>query len=92
MYTNPNPNLTPQCRARKHGHTYGWTNKGQQAMTLARWPTSSGAKNGDKFSKMIKNTVEGEKCWLQTISPFPSVFSNDLHCRQVKTRVCLGRG
>ena len=25
MYTNPNPNLTPQCRARKYGWTDGRT-------------------------------------------------------------------
>ena len=25
MYTNPNPNLTPQCRARKYGQTDGRT-------------------------------------------------------------------
>ena len=33
----------------------------------------------------------GEKrnCSLQAISPFPTVFSKDLHCRQTKTRACL---
>ena len=25
MYTNPNPNVTPQCRARKYGQTDGRT-------------------------------------------------------------------
>ena len=27
---------------------------------------------------------------LRAISPFPSVFSEDLYCRDVKTRACLG--
>ena len=26
------------------------------------------------------------------MSPFLTVFSKDLHCRQVKTRACLGKG
>ena len=38
MYTNPNPNLTPQCRARKYGltgRTARWTDAGQSWITLA---------------------------------------------------------
>ena len=31
-------------------------------------------------------------CMLQAISPFPTVISKDLYCRQVKTRACLGKG
>ena len=27
---------------------------------------------------------------LRAISPFPTVFSNDLYCRHVKARACLG--
>ena len=49
MYTNPNPNLTPQCRARKYEQTNGWTDghmhDGHNAMTIARWHLASGAKN-----------------------------------------------
>ena len=30
-------------------------------------------------------------CLLRAISPFPTVFSKDLYCRQVKTRTCLGK-
>ena len=37
--------------------------------------------NGRKFSEWEENTA---------ISPFPTVFSKDLYCRHVKTRVCLG--
>ena len=29
---------------------------------------------------------------LQAISPFPTVFSNDLYYKQVKTTACLGKG
>ena len=31
---------------------------------------------------------ERRNCLLQAISPFPTVFSKDLYCRQVKTRAC----
>ena len=33
---------------------------------------------------------ENDKKLLQAISPFSLVFSKDLYCRHVKTRVCLG--
>ena len=29
---------------------------------------------------------------LQAISPFSTMFSKDLSCRQVQTRPCLGKG
>ena len=39
-----------------------------------------------------KNTVgNGEIARLRAISPFPTVFSKDLHSRKVKTRACLGK-
>ena len=42
--------------------------------------------NGRKFSKRLENTVEkGEIARLRAISRFPTVFSKDLYCRQVKT-------
>ena len=45
--------------------------------------------NGSKFSKRAENTVgKGEFA----ISPFPTVFSKDLYCRRIKTRVCFGKG
>ena len=31
-------------------------------------------------------------CSLRAISPFPTVFSKDLYCTQVKSRACLGKG
>ena len=31
-------------------------------------------------------------CVLRAISPFPTVFLNDLYSRHVKTRACLGKG
>ena len=41
-----------------------------------------------KFSKKLGNTVgKGE------IAPFPALFSKDLYCRHIITRVCLfGKG
>ena len=48
--------------------------------------------NGGKFSKLVEKHWEKENCLLRAISPFPTVFSNDLYCRQVKTRACLGKG
>ena len=42
--------------------------------------------NGRKFSKWVENNVgKGE------IAPFPTVFSEDLYCRHVKTRACSGK-
>ena len=49
--------------------------------------------NGRKFSKWVENTVGKKRnCSLWAISPFPTVFSKHLYCRQVKTRACLGKG
>ena len=49
--------------------------------------------NCRKFDKCVDNTVgKVEKCWLQAISPFPTVFSKDLFCSHVKSRACLGKG
>ena len=39
--------------------------------------------------KGIKHCGKRRNCLLQAISPFPTVFSKDLYCRQVKTRACL---
>ena len=48
--------------------------------------------NGRKSSKQVENIVKRRNCSLRAISPFPTVFSKGLHCRQVKTRACLGKG
>ena len=48
--------------------------------------------NGRNFSKRVENTVGKGEISSQAISPFPTVFSKDLYCRHVKTRVCLGKG
>ena len=49
-------------------------------------------KNGRKFSKWIENTVgKGEIAHYEFFLRFP-VFSDDLYCRHVKTRACLGQG
>ena len=51
---------------------------------------------GKKLSKRVENTVgkgeiaHYEQCLL--FPQFPTVFSKDLYCRQVKTRRCLGKG
>ena len=45
--------------------------------------------NGGKFSERVKNTVgKGEIAHnsLRAISPFPTMFLNDLYCRQVKNQ------
>ena len=42
-------------------------------------------KNGREFSETVRN-------WLRASSPFPTVFSVDLHYIHVKTRACLGKG
>ena len=43
--------------------------------------------NGGKFPKRVDNTA----C-LRAISPFPTVFSEDLYCRHIKTRACFEKG
>ena len=49
--------------------------------------------NGRNFSKRVENTVEKRRnCLSRAISPFPTVFSKDLHCRHAKTRACLRKG
>ena len=39
-----------------------------------------------------KHCGKRRNCSLRAISPFPTVFSKESYCRQVKTRVCLGKG
>ena len=47
--------------------------------------------NGIKFSKRVENTVGiGEIARNRAISRFPTVFTNDVYCRYVKTKACLG--
>ena len=49
-------------------------------------------KNGGKgLQTGRKHCGKRRNCSLRAISPFPAVFSKDLHCRQVKTRACLGK-
>ena len=38
--------------------------------------------------RMVEISPNGSKA----ISPFPTVFSKDMYCRQVKTMACLGKG
>ena len=35
---------------------------------------------------------ENEKLLITSNFSFPTVFSKDLYCRHIKTRVCLGKG
>ena len=50
-------------------------------------------KNAGKFTKKgRKHCGKRRNCSLRAISPFPTVFSKDLHCRYVKTRTCFGKG
>ena len=43
--------------------------------------------NGGKFCKGVENTVENRRNRsLRAISPFPTVFSKDLYCRQVEKK------
>ena len=50
----------------------------------------------EKWQKVLqkgrKHCGKRRNCSLRAISPFPTVFSNDLYCRHVKTRACLGKG
>ena len=39
-----------------------------------------------------KHCGKRRNCSLGAISPFPTVFSNDLYSRHVKSRACLGKG
>ena len=39
-----------------------------------------------------KHCGKRRNCSLRAISPFPTAFSEDLYCRHVKTRACLGKG
>ena len=49
--------------------------------------------NGRLFSKWLENTEgKGEICSLRAVSPFATVFSNDLYSRCVKSRASLGKG
>ena len=48
--------------------------------------------NSGKLSKRVENTVgKGEIARYEQFLLFP-VFSEDLYCRYVKTRACLGKG
>ena len=46
--------------------------------------------NGRKFSKPEENTVGKRE--IACNKQFPTVFSNDLYYKHVKTRACLGKG
>ena len=47
----------------------------------------------EKWQKVLqmvrKHCGKRRNCLLQAISPFPTVFSKDLYCIQVKTRACF---
>ena len=48
--------------------------------------------NGRKFFKRVENTVgKGEIARYEQFLLFPQCFQ-DLYCRHVKTRSCLGKG
>ena len=50
-------------------------------------------KLAESFFKRKENTVGKKRNRsLQAISPFPTVFSKNLYCRQEKTRACLEKG
>ena len=55
-------------------------------------------RNGRNFSEWVENTVgkgeiaHYEQCFQKTFTPFPAVFSKDLHYKHVKIRACLGKG
>ena len=44
------------------------------------------------LQKVRKHCGKRRNHLSRAISPFPIVFSKDLHCRHVKTRACLGKG
>ena len=49
-----------------------------------------------KWQKVLqmsrKQCGKGRNCSSRASSPFPTVFSKDMYCRHVKTRVCWGKG
>ena len=49
-----------------------------------------------KWQKLLKicrkHCGKRRNCSLRAISPFPSVFSKDLYCRQVKAKAFFGKG
>ena len=49
--------------------------------------------NDRKLSKQFENTVgKGEIARYEQFLLFSTVVSKDVHCKHVKTRVCLGKG
>ena len=40
----------------------------------------------------VNSVGKAEIARYKPISPFPTVFSKDLHCRHLTTRACLGKG
>ena len=49
--------------------------------------------NRIKFSKWVENTVgKGEIARYEQFLIFPQCFQNDLYCRHVKSKDCLGKG
>ena len=47
----------------------------------------------ESYPKMVKkHSGKRRNCSLRAISPFSTVFSEDLSCRKVKTKACLGKG
>ena len=48
-------------------------------------------KNGIMFSKQVENSGKKRNCSLRAISPFPTVFSEDLFCRHVKNQALFGK-
>ena len=49
--------------------------------------------NGILFFQMVrKHCGKKRNSSLRAISPFPTVISEDLYSRHVKTRACLGKG
>ena len=65
--------------------------------TLPNWKTlqmtiTSLMKMAESYPTARKHCGKRRKCYLRAISPFPTVFSKDFHCRHIKTRACLGKG
>ena len=63
-----------------------------QIETVCRWQFQKWWKWQKGLKTDRKHCGKRRNCLLRAISHFPTVFSKDFYCRQVKTRACLGKG
>ena len=98
----PTTFLTCFCRGerRKHAGKKSRLNQGSNSQPpghesdmLTTEPPGRGVKGSLRrvFQTGRKHSGKRRNCSSRAISLFPAVFSKDLYCRHVKTRVCWGK-